>query len=127
MPASGFYEWRAEGGKGKQPYCFRRADGEPLSLAGLWERWQRGDAPAIESFTVICSAANKTMKPYHDRMPVILSGDEIDLWLSPKADPATLESLLRPYTGELAIDRISKAVNNPRNDTPDILRVPPAA
>ena len=48
VPASGFYEWRAEGGKGKQPYSFRRGDGEPLSMAGLWERWQKGDALAVE-------------------------------------------------------------------------------
>ena len=127
MPASGFYEWRAEGGKGKQPYCFRRADGEPLSLAGLWERWQKGDEPTVESFTIIVCAANATMQDYHDRMPVILSGDEIDLWLSPKADPATVESLLRPFAGELAIDRVSKAVNNPRNDNPDVLRAASAA
>ncbi len=50
IPASGFYEWRVEpGSKGKQPYHFRRADGEPMSFAGLWDRWQKGDAEPIES------------------------------------------------------------------------------
>ena len=32
-----FYEWRKLVDGGKQPYLIRRADGEPLLFAGLWE------------------------------------------------------------------------------------------
>lgn len=35
IPASGYYEWTAEAG-GRQPYYFSRADGDPLTFAGLW-------------------------------------------------------------------------------------------
>ena len=38
IPASGFYEWQATGGR-KQPMHIREAGGGLLSLAGLWEVW----------------------------------------------------------------------------------------
>jgi putative SOS response-associated peptidase YedK len=61
------------------------------------------------------------MRPYHDRMPVILPGHGIDSWLDPLSDPKSLAPLLVPFTGPLEIDSVSKAVNNPRNDSPALL------
>ena len=39
IPASGYYEWHDTPG-GKQPYYFTRRDGEPVTIAGLWDRWR---------------------------------------------------------------------------------------
>ena len=36
IPASGFYEWKAEGGI-KQPYYVSLKSGEAMALGGLWE------------------------------------------------------------------------------------------
>ena len=122
VPASGFYEWRAEpGSKGKQPYHFRRADGEPMSFAGLWDRWQKGDAEPIESFTIIVGAAPPAIAHYHDRAPVILEPDWFDVWLDTATDPKMLAPMLEPFDGALTIEPVSKAVNNPRNDFPELL------
>jgi putative SOS response-associated peptidase YedK len=122
VPASGFYEWREEAGsKGKQPYHFRHLLGGPMSFAGLWERWQKEDAPPHETFSIVVCAASPQMRPYHDRMPVILTGHGIDSWLDPLSDPKSLAPLLVPFTGPLEIDSVSKAVNNPRNDSPALL------
>ena len=122
VPASGFYEWRVEpGSKGKQPYHFRRADGEPMSFAGLWDRWQKGDAEPIESFTIIVGGAPPSIAPYHDRSPVILEPDWFDMWLDPATDPKMLGPMLAPYDGALTIEPVSKAVNNPWNDYPELL------
>src|SRR2546430_6040647 len=33
IPASGYYEWQDTPG-GKQPYCFTRRDGAPVTIAG---------------------------------------------------------------------------------------------
>lgn len=100
VPACGFYEWRAEpGSKGKQPYRFSRPDGEPLSFAGLWERWQKGNAPAVESFTIIVGEANEQVRPFHDRMPIILEPEHFDAWLDPQMEARLLEPLLAPYRG----------------------------
>ena len=41
LPIDSFFEWQAVlGAKRKQPYCFRRLDGMPIALAGLWEEWR---------------------------------------------------------------------------------------
>ena len=94
----GFYEWKAgvEGGpvntKGKllkQPMFIHRADGEPLAVAGLWTRWRDPDDPEgryLHSATVITTAANATMVPVHDRMPVILPASRWATWLDPAND-----------------------------------------
>ena len=39
VPVDGFYEWQKRE-SGNQPYAIIGADGEPLALAGLWERWK---------------------------------------------------------------------------------------
>jgi len=91
IPADGFYEWQTLG-KVKQPYLFRLRSGQPFAFAGLWERWQPPAAPAVESCTLITTAANDVVRPYHDRMPVMLAPADWSAWLD-RADVA----LLRPY------------------------------
>jgi len=120
LPASGFYEWQRT--NGKQPYNIRRADGRPLFFAGLWEHWE-GEEGNIESCTIIVTEANEAMTRVHDRMPVILDEDRIDPWLdAAETDKARFAELLQPYGGELEIYPVSRAVNSPRNDGPDLIR-----
>lgn len=59
--------------RGKQPYHIHPADGGLFGFAGLWERWSPADGSAIDTFTVITTAANDAIHPLHDRMPVILA------------------------------------------------------
>ena len=35
-----------------------------------------------DAFTILTTAANECVSPIHDRMPVILSADEADLWIN---------------------------------------------
>ncbi len=39
IPADGFYEWEKVERARKVPWFFRRRDGEPFALAGVWEIW----------------------------------------------------------------------------------------
>ena|SRR5437660_8655753 len=39
VPVDAFYEWKKRP-PGKQPYAIVGADGLPLAMAGLWERWK---------------------------------------------------------------------------------------
>jgi putative SOS response-associated peptidase YedK len=99
VPMSAFFEWRAIAGqKKKEKLRFASADGDPLAVAGLWERWDKsGDGYAVETFTVITTAANSFMAPIHDRMPAILAKSDWDAWLDPEmSDPVLLRSLLGP-------------------------------
>jgi putative SOS response-associated peptidase YedK len=61
----------------------------------------------------------------HDRMPVILAPDDYLAWLGEYAARDVAE-LLRPYPSEeMRTYRVSRAVNNPKNDGPEC--VEPAA
>nr|WP_232423926.1 SOS response-associated peptidase family protein [Haladaptatus paucihalophilus] len=52
------------------------------------------------------------MKPIHNRMPVVLSSEDKDRWLS--GDPEEREALCQPYSrDDLAAYEISTRVNNP--------------
>lgn len=120
VPATGFIEWQTIGKK-KQPYHFRRRDQLPLSLAGLWERWSRGSEP-VETFTIVVTDANDLVRPMHDRMPVVLSDEDIDHWLDPEESPEALQEMLRPAEeGLLVGERVNTRVNNVKNDDPDCL------
>jgi len=88
IPASGFYEWRDEGGKRKTRYYVTSKSGAPLTFAGVWERNERLD---LESCAIIVTEANEVIAPIHDRMPVILAPEDWAAWL---AEPR--EDLLRP-------------------------------
>lgn len=125
VPASGFFEWQEsmKGGKEvKQPLYIRRPDGRPIGLAGLWERWEGPDGTVIESFTIITTDANDLVRPFHNRMPVILRPEDYDAWLNPESKPDELQSLLKPCPPDwLVASPVSKQVNNPRNDDPSCI------
>jgi|SRR5450631_2989585 putative SOS response-associated peptidase YedK len=91
VPASAFFEWKAiEGQKKKQKYRIARADGDLVTLAGLYDRWHHGDE-LIESYTILTTAPNTLMETIHNRMPVILGPADEDEWL----DPATSVDIAR--------------------------------
>ena len=114
--ADGFYEWRKEG-KAKQPYYIHMKDEEPIAFAGLWEHW-RGNGLTIESCTIITTSANQLMSDLHDRMPVILSGNDINTWLDPQIEDAdTLLPMLDPYPdNEMEAYPVSTLVNSAKNE-----------
>jgi putative SOS response-associated peptidase YedK len=121
VPTSGFFEWREDGTKAQQPYHFTRADGRPLTLAGLWERWRKGDAPPLETFTIIVGRPTPQVEQYHDRAPIILEPEDFDVWLDHDVGSQALTPLLQPWRGEFAIAAVSKAVNSVKNDGPELL------
>jgi putative SOS response-associated peptidase YedK len=129
VPANAFYEWQTvhEGEKtARLPWAIARADGAPLVFAGLWEGWRgpdgQGGTKVIRSFTIVTTAANDTLRPLHERMPVIVEPSDWPLWLGepgePGADPGRV---IHPSTAAFRTWRISTAVNNVRNDTPALL------
>ena len=97
IPVGWFYEWQRQDGKRKQPWYFRMADGNPVSIAELWEHWQGNDGQVIESCSILTTSANELMAPIHDRMPVVLNHEDQATWLNPKlTDGVMLQELCRP-------------------------------
>lgn len=100
VPASGFYEWKTEKGI-KTPWYISLKSGEPMAFAGLWETWKPKDGDVIETCCLITTGANSLMEPIHNRMPVILSPDQWNIWLSTKERQSDkLLPLIRPYDFE---------------------------
>ncbi len=120
--ADGFYEWVREGRR-KQPYCIRLCDGRPFAFAGLWDRWQPTDGTPLDTCTILTTTPNTLIQPLHDRMPVILAAGAYDLWLDPAVQNVErLQKLLAPYPADAMVAYpVSARVNNPANDSPDLL------
>ncbi|MBW4698561.1 MAG: SOS response-associated peptidase [Aphanocapsa lilacina HA4352-LM1] len=117
--ADGFYEWQRQDGT-KQPFYLRLQDARPFAFAGLWERWEPGEGPTVETCTIITTAANAVLAPIHERMPVILAPDDYERWLDPSLHQAeALLPLLRPYPPEAMHSHpVDIRVGNPIYDNP---------
>jgi len=123
IPADGFYEWRKNGGRGKQPCLITLHNERPFAFAGLWEHWERAGAAPIDSCTILTTETNDLLRALHDRMPVILHPQDYDRWLDINTGTQELEPLLVPYpSGEMEFLEVGTYVNNARNDGPDCVR-----
>lgn len=120
VAADGFYEWQRVGAA-RQPFFIRLRAREPMALAGLWDRWRPpGEAPPLLTGVVITCPATGRLAAIHDRMPVILSPDAAEGWLDPACDDPA--ALLTPVPDDLLeIHPVSRRVNSPRNDAPDLI------
>jgi putative SOS response-associated peptidase YedK len=120
--ANGYYEWKATGGKLKQPYYYHLRDDKPFAFAGLWDQWNGPNGP-VEMCAIVTSDVNELAKAVHDRMPVILNAESGAAWLDPQVEPAALQKLLRPYTGgNLEVYPMSTRVNSPRNHGTELIQ-----
>ncbi|MFF2823968.1 SOS response-associated peptidase [Arthrobacter koreensis] len=144
VPMEGYYEWQAGPAGTRRPYFVRRADGRLHWFAGLYEWWAdpalaAGDPNRwLLSASVITLAspepdsadpALRTLGELHDRMPLPLSGQDLDAWIAPGALNATaaLGLLSRVLgnayaaAGSWMIQPASPAVGNVRHDGPWLL------
>ncbi len=97
---------------------------EVFGFAGLWEEWlDKESGELVETCTIITTEANALLEPVHDRMPVILKAKDYDQWLDAKETKSErLQSLLAPYpAAEMASHAVSRAVNIPATDSPELI------
>jgi putative SOS response-associated peptidase YedK len=106
VPASGFYEWKAEGRR-KQPYYFSPRRDALLALAALWER---------DTCSLITTDPNPVVRAVHDRMPLMVPKRLYQAWLH--GDETILRS---PSEIELRAHPVSMAVNQAANDSPEMI------
>ncbi len=141
LPADGYYEWYAteqktKAGKPvKQPFFIHPSDGSVMAMAGLYEIWRdptRDDDDPQRfrwSCTVLTTTAEDAVGHIHDRMPLLVEPERYAAWLDPtQDDPELLRSLLVPAApGRLEAYPVSTAVNNVRNNGPELLEPLPVA
>ena len=115
VPMTGFYEWRRtpSGGKTGEKYAFLEAAAQavhrPMYLAGVYGQFSGGfEAGGFDGFAVLTQPADQQMRPYHERMPVILSQNEDKkAWLFAPADFPYAE-LRRHFTPPALLTALAK-------------------
>ncbi|TIA41951.1 DUF159 domain protein [Aureobasidium pullulans] len=123
----GFYEWlKKNNGRDRIPHFVKRKDGQLMCFAGLWDCVQyEGQSDKLYTYTVITTDSNTQLKFLHDRMPVIFNNgsEAVKTWLDPARSEWSkeLQSLLKPYDGELECYPVDKAVGKVGNNSPSFI------
>lgn len=73
VPSTGFYEWD----ENKRKYLFRLPGEQTLYMAGISKEYD-----GIQRYVILTTSANDSMKDVHHRMPVVLTRDKLQMWVS---------------------------------------------
>ena len=120
IPADGFYEWKRDGER-KRPHVARPKG--LVAFAGLWEPWMGPNGEELDTACIVTTAANRTLRSLHDRMPAVIPPEAFDLWLDcANVEAETAAALLVPAPEDLfEAYEISTAVNRTANDSVDLM------
>jgi putative SOS response-associated peptidase YedK len=119
VPATGYIEFTGSKGD-KIAHLFSRSDDKPMALAGLWDRWVSADKSQKKvTYTVVTTAPNSFAAQFHARMPCVLEMEDVDTWLCASPDDAA--KLMRPAKDVLVERPLGKAINNVKNNSPELL------
>jgi len=124
--ADGFYEWKKQAKGLRIPYRFTTKPEKLIGFAGIWEDTLNDDYESIHSFSIVTTPANNIVKPLHDRMPAILTGEAAMLWINNDIDTLKLLNMLKPFPSPQTISYpVSKRVNSIKNNDPEIIKPTP--
>ena len=119
IPVTGFYEWTKDGDGNRLPWYIRRADGDTLAFAGIWQDWAR-DREVLRTSALVTTAANTKMQAIHHRMPVVLEPADWPLWLGEAGKGAA--PLMQPADDAvLEFYRVDPKVNSNRAGGPELI------
>jgi putative SOS response-associated peptidase YedK len=121
IPADGFYEWTGPKAR-RRPFLLRPRGGGLIAFAGLWECWRDVEGGEIDTVAILTCAANATITPLHDRMPVVLPPHAFEAWLDSAATEVDAAlALLQPAPDDLleAVE-IHPKINDSRRDEPGL-------
>jgi putative SOS response-associated peptidase YedK len=119
IPANGFYEWKKDANK--TPFRFYLKNEELFAFAGIWEKWKDAENKEYNTFSIITTSANKVVSGIHNRMPVILNPEFELTWLTEKNEQNLLNMLAPFNPNKMDTYIISKEVNSPLNNSPEII------
>ncbi|MBY5987663.1 SOS response-associated peptidase [Roseovarius atlanticus] len=119
IPASGFYEWTKDADGNRLPWFVHPARGETLAFAGVYQSWDKGDAP-LTTCAIVTTGANEPMSKIHHRMPVILAEKDWPLWLGEAGHGAATLMTAAPDDA-LDFYRVDPKVNSNRASGPDLI------
>jgi putative SOS response-associated peptidase YedK len=121
IPATGFYEWKKEPTE-KRPYYIHLRDNSYFSFAGIYSIVKDMEGKEVYTCSIITTEPNTLVSDIHDRMPVILSKEEEEVWLDKEVEEDILKSLLDPYPSEeMEAFEVSTRVNSPKNNDRELI------
>lgn len=137
VPASGYYEWesdrtpddrdetfRLRAPSARRPHWHNPSEGKPVAFAAIAAAWPEDDPDETWHCAILTTAARGPAAQLHDRMPLVVPPESTSEWLDDDAHASQLLERLVAGAGELSWTTrlVSDAVNNPRNDGPELLR-----
>lgn len=113
IPADGYYEWGIMEGK-KMPYYFYLPSKKPFGFAGIWDSFHDNNGNKHSSCAIITREAEGALCEIHSRMPVILDGQGMDVWLdSEMTNEKQLQGILADHSiCDLSFHRVTEKVNS---------------
>lgn len=103
VPATGWREFSGSKGK-KQPYHFQLGPDRIFAFAGLKSTWMSPSGEVVDTFSIVTTQANETVKPIHDRMPLVVPPAMYDDWLDSNDNPRQVLDELCKRSSELKLD-----------------------
>ncbi|MBM70439.1 MAG: DUF159 family protein [Haliea sp.] len=120
VPMSSFVEWRVENG-GKQPWVITNA-AQTIAVAALWDVWEGGTEPLL-SCTLVTTEAAAAFRPWHSRMPVMLTPQECTQWMDNRRPIDPRDPMLAPTLKfDLTLYPVSPAVGSARRKEATLFR-----
>ncbi|KAF8680270.1 UreD urease accessory protein [Rhizoctonia solani] len=119
----GYYEWLKRGSS-KTPYYVKHPQDHLLLLAGFYEIVRGTDPPKTTyTCTILTTEPNSQLSFLHDRMPIILSGEQALRWLDVGKgwQPELLEELRKPYTEKLVYYEVPSGVGKAGAEDPSFV------
>lgn len=117
LSLSGFFVWKDDQEK-NHPFFVRLLNNSVMSVAGLF---YGGEEPFV---CIITTEANALVQPMSAHMPLMLNRPTALQWLDPGIDVGELleEAGNLFLLTDLSVLRVSKKVNDPTNNSPEIIQ-----
>jgi len=127
IPADGFYGWKKIGKKTAVPYRFEMKPKGLFAIAGLWDEYDDESGNMIHTFMIITVPAGNVVTGISERMPAILTKDEMKTWMNAEASEEQLMECLHPYEGKMDLFSVSpRILDVTADDASMIIPTPPA-
>lgn len=127
VPADGFYGWKKIGKKTVVPYRFELKPKGMFAMAGLWDEYDDEDGNMIHTFMVITVPSTSAVAEISERMPAMLTRDEIAVWTNAEASEEQLLDCLHPFAGQLEYFSVSPRIADVKaDDASMIIPAPPS-
>lgn len=89
VPATAFLEW-----KDKLPYTVKLENKMPMSFAGIYKKHTDENGISAWQFSILTRESNESMKPLHERMPLMLPDQTFETWMDPKTSLDEIHHML---------------------------------